>query len=59
VGRKGSRDRQSLSGKAWAQDDLEDKNILFLVVSLGLSDLRGSAHSLDTMQLRKLSGSSS
>ena len=48
VGERG-RDRQSLSGKASTKDGLEDKDIFFMIVSLGLSDLRGCAYSLDTM----------
>ena len=48
VGERG-RDWQCRSGKFRSHDGLEDKNVFFMIVRLGLRDLRGCAHSLDTM----------
>ena len=48
VGERG-RDWHSRSGKSRAHDGLEDKNVFFMIVSLGLRDLRGCARRLDTM----------
>ena len=44
---------ESLRGEARAQNGFEDEDVFFVIVGLGLRDLRGCAAGLDTMQFRE------